>query len=184
MDELYRAFKIACRVSTHLVYARKIKANAKAIARRKLAIAQKLARGEVVSEQERGKVTSIVSLNPGDLGDILYGRLSDDGFAAINSPIAKAFTKEKILEAHRKVRRFTIEIYLKLVTQFCFFQLGFYPFTQAILKSKKLRHEIGQGEETDQTRMMRDLESEYNSLKETCRDEGKNLCLIFIFGDM
>ena len=79
---------------------------------------------------------------------------------------------------------FTIEIYLKLVTQFCFFQLGFYPFTQAILKSKKLRHEIGQGEETDQTRMMRDLESEYNSLKETCRDEGKNLCLIFIFGDM
>ena len=108
MDKLYRAFKIACRVSTHLVYARKIKANAKAIPRRMLAIAQKLARGEVVTEQERGKVTSIVSLNPGDLGDILYGRLSDDGFAAINSPIAKAFTKEKILEAHRKVRRLQI----------------------------------------------------------------------------
>ena len=66
------------------------------------------------------------------------------------------------------------------MTQFCFFQLGFYPFTQI----SWLRHEIGQGEETDQTRMMRDLESEYNSLKETCRNEGKNLCLIFIFGDM
>ena len=108
MDELYRAFKIACRISTHLVYARKIKVNTRAIAQRKLAIAKKLARGEVVSEQERGKVTLIVSLNPGDLGNILYGHLSGDGFAAINSPIAKSFTKEKILEAHRKVRRLQI----------------------------------------------------------------------------
>ena len=106
MDKLYQAFKIACRVSTHLVYARKIKANAKAIVQHKLTIAQQIARGEVVSKQEGVKVPLIVSLNPGDLGNILYGRLSDDGFAAINSPIAKAFTKEKILEAHRKVRRF------------------------------------------------------------------------------
>ena len=69
------------------------------------------------------------------------------------------------------------------MTQFCFFQLGFYPFTQTILKIKKPHHEIEQGKETDQTRMMRNLESEYNSLKETFRKEGKKLCLIFVFGD-
>ena len=50
--------------------------------------------------------------------------------------------------------------------------------------SKKLRHEIGQGKETNQTRMMRDLKLEYNLLKETCYNEGKVLCLTFIFGDM
>jgi hypothetical protein len=76
MDELYRAFKIALCASTHNVFARKIKANAKAITRRKLVIAQKVARGEVVTKQERGKVPSSVGLNPGDYGKILYGQQS------------------------------------------------------------------------------------------------------------
>ena len=56
------------------------------------------------------------------------------------------------------------------------------------MKSDKLRHEMGQGEETDQTRLMRNIEAEYNDLKETCETEGKhnmnynmnNLCVIFL----
>ena len=51
-------------------------------------------------------------------------------------------------------------------------QLGYWPFTKAILKSKKLRHEIGQGEETDQTREMRNLERRYSHLKEVCDAQG------------
>ena len=47
---------------------------------------------------------------------------------------------------------------------------------------------MGQGEETDQTRLMRNIEAEYNDLKETCKTEGKhnmnynvnNLCVIFL----
>ena len=53
-----------------------------------------------------------------------------------------------------------------------FFQLEFDPFTQTIPKSKKLCHEVGQGDKTDQTKMMRNLETEYNTLKETCYDQG------------
>ena len=74
--------------------------DAKATTQCKLAIAQKLAKGMVVSKQERGKVTSTVGLNPGYLGNILYGWLSNDEFAVINSQIAKSFTKEKLPEAH------------------------------------------------------------------------------------
>ena len=64
----------------------------------------------------------------------------------------------------------------------------FDPWTKEILKSDKLRHEMGQGEETDQTRLMRNIEAEYNELKETCETKGKhnmnynvnNLCVIFL----
>ena len=72
-----------------------------------------------------------------DLGPILYGELTEDGHANPGSPIATGFTKEKVLAAHSK--------------------LGFDPYSEAILKNKALRHEIGQGEETDQTRSMREL---------------------------
>ena len=102
---------------------------------------------------ELAKTRSVIGLNPMDLGPILYGELTEDGFANPGSPIAKGFTKEKIMAAHRK--------------------LGFDPYSKAILKNKALRHKIGQGEETDQTRAMRDLEKEYNDLRTKVHEEGK-----------
>ena len=103
MDELFRAFKADLRSYTHDHYARKIKANSKAIVKRKLEIARKIAVGELVTEAERAKTRSVVGLNPMDLGPILFGKLTENGYADPKSPIATAFTKEKILESHDKV---------------------------------------------------------------------------------
>ena len=64
------------------------------------------------------------------------------------------FTKEKVMAAHSK--------------------LGFDPYSEAILKNKALRHEIGQGEVTDQTRAMRELEREYNELRAVVDKQGKS----------
>ena len=154
MDELFRAFKDKLRQSTHEVYSKKIKANAKAILRRKAEIAHKIASGEVVTEAERAKTRTVVGLNPMDLGPILFGEVTKDGHAAPDSPIAMGFTKEKVMAAHSK--------------------LGFDPYSKAILKNKALRHEIGQGEETDQTRAMRELEREYNELRAVVDKQGKS----------
>ena len=103
MDELYQAFKNLLRQSTHDHWSRKIKKNTMQISRQKVEIARKLAHGESVAEDERSKTKSVVTLNPMDLGPILFGELTKDGFAHPNSPIAQGFTKEKIIEAHRKV---------------------------------------------------------------------------------
>ena len=46
-------------------------------------------------------------------------------------------------------------------------KMGFDLYREAGLKSKALRQEIGQGEEADQTREMRDLKQEYNELRTT-----------------
>ena len=59
--------------------------------------------GELVTEAERAKTRSVVGLNPMDLGPILFGKLTENGYADPKSPIATAFTKEKILESHDKV---------------------------------------------------------------------------------
>ena len=103
MDDLFCAFKAALQKSTHDHYAKKIKANSKAITKRKLKIVRKVASGEVVTEAERAKTISVINLNPMDLGPILFGKLTEDGHANSNSPIATAFTKEKILASHDKV---------------------------------------------------------------------------------
>ena len=79
-------------------------------------------------------------------------KLSDDGCATIKLPIAKSFTKEHLLEAHLKMQlqlfydwNLSVGIHWNVfATQIYLFQLDFYPFTQAIRISKKLRHEIGQ----------------------------------------
>lgn len=57
-------------------------------------------------------------------------------------------------------------------------QLGFDPWNKNILKkNKRLRHTIGPGEETDQTWKMKELQTDYDSLKETCSQQGK--CPLF-----
>jgi len=68
-------------------------------------IVAKITAGTVVSEAERAKAkaTSIVDLNPGDLGPILFGKLPKDGYSSSNTPIVTAFTKDNISEAHRKL---------------------------------------------------------------------------------
>ena len=52
-------------------------------------------------------------------------------------------------------------------------KLGFDPYNRAILKNKTLRHELGQGVETEQTKTMRELEKEYDRLKQVVHREGK-----------
>ena len=49
--------------------------------------------------------------------------------------------KKRILEAHN--------------------ELGFQPCTKTVLEWKQLRHEIGQEEETDQTRTMQEIKNKY-----------------------
>ena len=153
MDELFRAFKNSLRKSTHDHYAKKIKANGVNITRRKAEIARMIAAGEVVTPAERAKTRSVVGLNPMDLGPILFGNLTDEGYPNPNSPMATGFTKAKVMEAHKK--------------------LGFDPYNEAILKHKAIRHEIGQGEETTQTRSIQELEKQYDQLKEVVHQEGK-----------
>ena len=72
MDELFSAFKMATRRSTQLVYAKKIKANSRAVRLKKLQISQRRARNEEIPASELDKVNVVTMLNPGDLGDILY----------------------------------------------------------------------------------------------------------------
>ena len=95
MDELFRAFKDALKHSIHNHYAKKIKANAKQVQRRKAEIASKIARGEDASETELAKTSSVVGLNQIDLGPILFGELTEDGFANSSSPIATKFKKKR-----------------------------------------------------------------------------------------
>ena len=58
---------------TTATYAKKIKANAKHVQRRKTEIANKIARGKDDSEADLAKTRSTVGLNPMDLGPILFG---------------------------------------------------------------------------------------------------------------
>lgn len=87
------------------------KAHARAIQRKKIELAKKLAAGEPVSAEEQAAVHTVVSLNPSDLGEILWGQLDENGFGHPDSPIVKCFTKEKILAAVEKVR-FCVQIFV------------------------------------------------------------------------
>ena len=95
MDKLFRAFKGALKHSIHGHYAKKIKANAKQVQRRKAEIASKVARGEATSETELAKTRLVVGLNQMDLGPILFRELLEDEFANPSSPIATRFTKKR-----------------------------------------------------------------------------------------
>ncbi|KAL7425468.1 hypothetical protein ACHAXM_000028, partial [Skeletonema potamos] len=102
MDELYRAFKNACRSSTQDVYARKLQANARAVIEKKKDLAARHSRGEKIPQSEYRKVNTVVSLDRCDLGKILCGELDEHGLPHPTSPITTHFTKEKIDEAMRK----------------------------------------------------------------------------------
>ena len=117
MDELFRAFKIASRAATQKVFAKRVKANAKAIAKLKLDIARKLANGEEVSDAEKAKVNVVATLGPGDLGEILWGELDENGYGAPNSPMVTSFTKAKNDEAHAKVR-FMLSSFVRPTTEY------------------------------------------------------------------
>ena len=107
MDDIFRASKNVFRLSTYQHFTRKTKATTKAILRRNSNIADKIAAGIEVTEaeQKKAKYRLIVGLNPGDLGPILFRKLPKDGYYASNAHIITAFTKGKVLEAHRKVWR-------------------------------------------------------------------------------
>ena len=151
MDELFRAFKLDFRSSARQVYAAKIKETHEDLQRKKAMLADRYEQGEIVLECEKPKVNVVTSLNPGDLGKILFGPL-EDGFPLPSAPILKNFTKDKIERAFEK--------------------LGLCPFTRNLLHNPKVRHEMNQSEETGQTMMMGDLEKEYNELKEKCHKKG------------
>jgi len=153
MDELYRSFKISTRMETVRVFAGKIYDLAKKIQKYKLDIKTRIENGEAVSEKEKEKVKHpvVATLNPADLGKIIFGT-PVNGYPNPDSPFAKAFTKEKILDAFDK--------------------LGYYPFTRKMLLNKKVRHEQGQKEVTTQIEMMNNLDAEYKQLREKCRERG------------
>ena len=96
-------------------YARKISANAKAVERRKLDIAKRLAEGLEVPPKAQQEIVKVASLKPGDLGEILDGKLDDGGFPAKDLCLAVAFTQEKIQESQEKVQ---FSVPLKLVSLF------------------------------------------------------------------
>ena len=100
-----------CR-SMQLVYSKEIKVNARAVRLKKLQIAVQWARNEEFPASKLDKVNDMTTLNPGDLGAILYGKLNDDGYGNPNSPMATAFTKEKIDKAMAKVRANSICLYV------------------------------------------------------------------------
>ena len=91
--------------------------------------AEKISAGTVVSKAEQAKVknTLVVDLNPGDLGSILLCKLSKDGCTALDSHIVTAFTKEKMLEAHRKVCYYIFHVLLFHHLTSPFLKLGFDP---------------------------------------------------------
>ena len=124
MDELFRAYKISQRANTKKVFALKIRKSADAITAKKAALAAKHGGAENVPASEMPKVGSIVTLNAGDVGKIMYGDLTADGFPSPTSPIATSFTPEKIANAFAK--------------------LGMNPFTRKLLENPKVRHEVGQ----------------------------------------
>ena len=76
---------------THNLHTKKIKVNPKAIIKRKLEIARKVAS------------CSVVGLDPMDLGPILFGKLTKDRHVDSNSTIVRAFTKDNILVSYDKV---------------------------------------------------------------------------------
>ena len=95
-------------------------------------------------------------------------------YAAPYISICRAFAKEKIRESLLKLRCVKCVIFNSIISSsHSFLQLGLDQFTEDILKSKKLCHKVSQGEATDQTQMMRNLETGYSSLKEKYNDQGK-----------
>ena len=82
MDDICNAFKCATCGNTHAVYAWKISANAKAAVRRKLDILPSVLRKGYVEvlPKEHQETIKITSLNPGNLGAILFGKLGGNEF--------------------------------------------------------------------------------------------------------
>ena len=96
------------RIQTQQVYARKLKANAREVIRKKQAIAERVRQGKKVSDAEMRKVNTVVTLKNYDLGAIVYGDLGEDGSPHPDSPIAKYFTRERILAATAKVSQLIV----------------------------------------------------------------------------
>ena len=79
MDELFRAFNGALKHLIHSHYAKKTKANAKQVQRRKAEIASKIARGEDASETELAKTHLAGGLNQIDGSESNFIRRADQG---------------------------------------------------------------------------------------------------------
>ena len=78
---------------THVVCARDINANTKTVSRRNLDNAKCLAEGFKVPSKEHQETVKVVSLDPGDLDKIFYGRLDDDGFLENDSHAVVVFRR-------------------------------------------------------------------------------------------
>lgn len=132
MDELFRAFKNATRAAAQIVYARKIKDNARQVIEKKKDLARRYSKGEKIPPAELKKVNVVVSLDRKDLGEILYGELDDQGLPHQDSPIAKHFTPEKINQALHKVSK-----YCGVVSDLIEFALTLFIYSSASIHSQK-----------------------------------------------
>eukprot|EP00956_Cyclotella_meneghiniana_P019359 scaffold33127_cov38-Cyclotella_meneghiniana.AAC.2 len=114
-----------------------------------------MSRGEEVSKEEKRLTRSAVRMKQEDVGEIVFGELQEDGQPHPESPFIKDFTPEKIMHGAE--------------------ELGYYPWhPQRLWTHPKIRHEIGQEEETPIVRRMRWLQERYEELKYIVEDEGFN----------
>lgn len=157
MDHLFGPFKGACREESQKIFARRIQANADKVAK----IKADMAAGKKVSEAQKKILTSAVRMDPDDVGEMVFGKLDEEGLPHPDSPFAKHFTKAKVMDGAAK--------------------LGYYPWIpEKLWTHPKVRHEIGQEDETPELQRMRELQARYEHLKGVCGEDGEGKLLVFI----
>ena len=102
MDGLFITFKCFALENMHIVFAHKIKANAAPRCGASWKLPSVSWMGHVVPSKEQIVTVTVANLNPGDLGEILFGELIDDGYPAADSPVAVDFMKEEIVNSQKR----------------------------------------------------------------------------------
>jgi hypothetical protein len=99
MDHLFGPYKNWTRERQQVVFAEHIQAHSDMIVK----IKADMAAGIEVSAEDKKKLTTVVRMEPEDVGKIVYGKLDENKLPHPDSPIARAFTKPKIKEGAFKV---------------------------------------------------------------------------------
>ena len=152
MDALYGAFKSATYARGEVILTERLKL--RGLQNTAAAIAATAAANEgdadLSADDAPADASPLTSLAMGfeDLSTVVNGNITDD---IDMKPFSRSFTKEKILGSWSKV--------------------GFVPFTRNCVKSKKVRHELGQATK-DQS--LEDIHTEYQSLVTSSDKEGLN----------
>lgn len=140
MDELFRLFKDSLKHSTHEHLSTKIKANATKLTRLKAELAQTIANREAVTDKDKAKTRSVVSLTLMDLGHILFGDLTKDGYANQSSQVSEKALPRKM--CFKPTESLAVN---HIAKQFC--------------KTRHLGMKLVKKKETNQTRRKQEMET-------------------------